>query len=223
MCNGNGAVKGDGTAFNADEQGIDRDLVKTCERCGGTGGVSEKYGNAGAHFSDDGRRRFDLLRDWGNPLDAGLGTCLFAMLNPSTAGATEDDATIRKCVGFARRWGYGSMVAVNLVPWVATDPWELARIMRPPWIDEENRGYLRHWLKRADLLVEAWGSVPRGLAQVIALPELILDMRKLAAPRQWHAISYTAGLAPRHPSRAKYTDEPKPARPFPYQVAAGVY
>jgi hypothetical protein len=43
------------------------------------------------------------------------------MLNPSTADGTDDDATIRKCMKFARAWGYGGILVVNLLAWRETD------------------------------------------------------------------------------------------------------
>ena len=50
--------------------------------------------------------RYTLERTW-NP-DA--GRVLFIMLNPSTADADFDDATIRRCTGFAASWGKGGIV-----------------------------------------------------------------------------------------------------------------
>jgi hypothetical protein len=50
---------------------------------------------------------------------------LFVMLNPSTADGTADDNTIRRCVGFARAWGWGSLLVANLYAWRATDPADL--------------------------------------------------------------------------------------------------
>ena len=44
------------------------------------------------------------------------------MLNPSTADATVNDPTIRRCLGFAHTWDYGGMVAVNLFAYRATHP-----------------------------------------------------------------------------------------------------
>jgi hypothetical protein len=51
------------------------------------------------------------------------------MLNPSTA-RVDDDATIRKCIGFARRGGAGGLIVVNTMAYSATDPDELVRAYR---------------------------------------------------------------------------------------------
>ena len=75
-----------------------------------------------AHLSDDGRHRFRLTRRWGD--GPALGWC---MCNPSTADHTVDDPTIRRCLGFARAWGYEAIEVVNLWSWRATDPTEVVR------------------------------------------------------------------------------------------------
>jgi len=64
----------------------------------------------GAELSADGYYRYRLDRCW----DADLPTATWIMLNPSTADHQDDDATIRKCLGFARRLGCGSIEVVNL-------------------------------------------------------------------------------------------------------------
>src|SRR4051812_15620668 len=62
-----------------------------------------------AEFSPCRRYRFALWRRW----DSGPQV-LFAMLNPSTADETTNDPTIRRCIGFARAWGFGSLAVGNL-------------------------------------------------------------------------------------------------------------
>lgn len=72
----------------------------------------------GADLSACGRYRYRLWRKWSH--DAPM--VLFVMLNPSTADADEDDPTIRRCIGFAKRWGAGGVRVCNLYAWRSTDP-----------------------------------------------------------------------------------------------------
>jgi hypothetical protein len=58
-----------------------------------------------AVFSPDRRYRYHLSRVW----PFGRGTLCFIMLNPSHADEADDDATIRKCMGFAKRFGYAGI------------------------------------------------------------------------------------------------------------------
>jgi hypothetical protein len=75
-----------------------------------------------ALFSQCGRFRYRLGRRW-----AEGPTVAFVLLNPSAADAYSDDPTVRRCVDFARRWGYGALAVVNLYAYVATDPEDLRR------------------------------------------------------------------------------------------------
>lgn len=73
-----------------------------------------------AHISDCGRYRWWLRRQWGDGRAVN-----FIMLNPSTADATEDDPTIRRCIDFAQRWGFGTLIVTNLYAYRATSPKDL--------------------------------------------------------------------------------------------------
>ena len=75
-----------------------------------------------AEISDDGLFRYTLTRAWKN---FGGRSLVFVMLNPSTADASTDDPTIRRCIGFAKREGYGSVTVVNLFAYRATNPKDL--------------------------------------------------------------------------------------------------
>ena len=80
---------------------------------------------SGAVFSPCERYRYKLWRVW-DPARP-LGCVMFLMLNPSTATDTEDDPTIRRCIGYARSWGYGGLYVGNLFAYRATDPADLRR------------------------------------------------------------------------------------------------
>lgn len=70
-----------------------------------------------ATFSPCRTWRFRLERRW----SAGP-KCAFVLLNPSTADETKDDPTIRRCIGFAKAWGYGGLVLGNIFALRSTDP-----------------------------------------------------------------------------------------------------
>jgi len=76
-----------------------------------------------AIISECGRYRYKLTRYWAGWVAS--KSVLWIMLNPSTADGAIDDATIRKCIGFSRRWGYGGIVVCNIFAWRATKPCDL--------------------------------------------------------------------------------------------------
>lgn len=134
--------------------------------------------------------RYALRRWW-----AQTGYVRFIMLNPSTADARVDDPTIRRCVGFARAWGYGGIVVHNLFALRATDPRELAAHPDPigPDNDRQLRG-VGEGAMHCDLTVCAWGAhrmAARRGPDVLAL--------LWAAGETPHHLGLTASGAPRHP------------------------
>ena len=62
-----------------------------------------------AQLSDCQKYRYALWRRWGEGSQV-----VFVMLNPATADAAKDDPTIRRCIGFARAWEFGSLAVGNL-------------------------------------------------------------------------------------------------------------
>ena len=80
-----------------------------------------------AIISPCGLYRYTLVRLW----DKDKPYLPFVMLNPSTADATKDDPTIRRCISFAQREGAGGIVVVNLYAFRSTDPKVLRTVPEP--------------------------------------------------------------------------------------------
>ncbi len=75
-------------------------------------------------ISECGRYRYALHR---RLAERDQKSCLFIMLNPSTADGTSNDPTIRRCIGFASDWGCDRLYVANLFAWRATDPKDLRK------------------------------------------------------------------------------------------------
>lgn len=132
-----------------------------------------KYLDASADISDDGLYRYALYRR----LSMGERTVLFVGLNPSTADATQDDPTIRRCAGFARSWGFDWLYMGNLNAWRSTDPKRLPKeIDGGAAVGPRNQEALTWMAQRAEIVVACWGQhklnqYARTLSRIIlALP-----------------------------------------------------
>ena len=121
------------------------------ETYGGIGIVGMEYTERSANFSPCRTYRYALWRRWGRGDYA-----MFIGLNPSTADEKSDDPTIRRCVGFAKSWGYGALCMANLFAYRATDPTEMKRAIDP--IGVENDFRLIELAKGAAVVVAAWGT-----------------------------------------------------------------
>jgi hypothetical protein len=144
-----------------------------------------------ATISEDGKYRYSLGRQWSSN---GV-TAVFVMLNPSTADHEVDDPTIRRCIGFAKREGCGSLYVVNLFAFRATNPKELP-LSAAEATGPDNSNAIWTALKRASIAVAAWGT---GAAN-----RQHLDVRRLAdGITPLECLGTTKDGHPRHPLYVK--------------------
>lgn len=103
-----------------------------------------------AHFSACRTWRYRLERRWSEG-----ELCGFILLNPSTADETKNDPTIRRCIAFAKAWGFGGLVLGNIFALRSTDPKGLYSHSDP--IGVENDAFLGRIASETRTLVCGWG------------------------------------------------------------------
>ena len=156
----------------------------------------------GANISDCGRYRYGLWRTW----DYSLPHVLFIGLNPSTADETEDDPTIRRCMGFARDWGYGGIYMANLFAWRSTDPKILDKMHTDP-VGPGNDYWLETYSHNFRCIIACWGGRGKILDRDIQVCRLLSGYRLLA-------LGLTLAGHPRQPLYL-----PRSAKPEPFRIA----
>jgi len=125
-------------------------------------------------------------------------TCVFIMLNPSTANEWHEDPTVRRCKGFALQWGYGILEVVNLFALRATDPIQLYQVEDP--ICPKNDQHILEGAQRADLVVAAWGNRGGLLERSLAVMEMLKGF-------DVYCLGLTASAEPKHPLYVARTTE----------------
>jgi len=136
-----------------------------------------------------GHQSYRYSLQWPTGVDADT-FALFVLANPSKATAEEADPTIRRCIGYARRWGYGWALIGNARAWRETDP-DLVP-PDPKAIGPYNDDCLRHLLGFSGIVVCGWGKLggARG-------PEVLRLIR--AAGKVPHALQLNKDGSPAHP------------------------
>ncbi len=145
-----------------------------------------------ADFSPCRRYRFALWRRW-----TGGPQVLCVMLNPSTADEAGDDPTIRRCVAFARSWGFGATAVGNLFAFRTPSPAVLRSAPRP--VGDDNDDWLSRPRSESDRVVAAWGDHGRFPGRAAAV--------RAAMPRPHH-LGLTRRGEPRHPLDLHASTEP---------------
>lgn len=144
-------------------------------------------------FSRCRRWRYTLWRTW----DDGLPYCQFIGLNPSTADEVQDDPTVRRCIRFARDWGYGALCMTNAFAYRATDP-ALMKAQPDP-VGRDNDRWLAEIAAGAGLVVAAWGVHGTHLER---------DRRLLDRLGTLHCLGVTQAGHPRHPLYVRADTQP---------------
>lgn len=97
-----------------------------------------------------------LYRYWLERLYGEGPTIVFGMLNPSMATHEDNDPTVTRCEGFARREKAGRMIVVNMFGLVSPLPDDLLSVENPFGLC--NHDFIRKAIAEADLFVLAFGA-----------------------------------------------------------------
>lgn len=164
----------------------------------------------GATFSPCRTWRYRLWRVWDGDEDDLSNHVAFIGINPSTADEYEDDPTMRRCRGFAERWGFSGFQMLNLFGARTKYPKVLAERhgAGEDVVGFDNGAAIRHVARSCKVVVAAWGACTRRhereRADVVA--EVLLD-----AGVTLHCLGLTkSNQRPRHPLFVPYDDASAP-------------
>lgn len=144
-----------------------------------------------AIFSPCRTYRYQLWRRWGPGQPV-----VFIGLNPSTADESQDDPTIRRCIGYAQAWGYPALLMLNLFAFRATNPKDMM-IAKDPVGPENDRHLLKECLGR--MTIAAWGKDGSHLGRSASI-----------AIHGLHCLKLNHDGSPAHPLYLKKTLTPAP-------------
>lgn len=179
--------------------------VQDCPRCSGPP-IKGPWDGLAA-FSEDGRYRYALRREFGGLLDSGT-RMLVVCLNPSTADADHDDPTVRRLRALAQREGHGELVIGNLFALRATDPKDMLAAAEP--VGPQNDAWLDRLAGSADSVVCAWGTAGDHRGRGRAVFDLL--RRRGAEPL---CLGLTRDGHPRHPLYLRRDVELEPLKRVP--------
>jgi len=152
----------------------------------------------GARLSDCRRYRYVLWRIW----NKSQKPLLFVGLNPSTADELHDDATIRRCISFAKDWAYGAIYMANLFAYRSRDPKALEKVEDP--VGRENNSWIRTLSYECEATIACWGTKGAIMDRDIEVYGILKNPQALGVT--------TAG----HPKHPLYL--PRSTRPQPFQI-----
>jgi hypothetical protein len=115
--------------------------------------------NSGAEFSTDGKYRYKLWRIW----DSDLPKAMCIGLNPSTANADTNDATIRNLIQILTILGYGGFYMMNLFAIISSNP-EVLLTSKDPLGDNENK--LKEVEAICDDVIVCWGNFKQAKIRI---------------------------------------------------------
>ena len=157
--------------------------------------------------------RYELRRIWNEQLPM-LVVC---MLNPSTADAERDDQTILTLIHFARLWGFGGLLIVNLCAFRSSHPTDL--LTAADRFGPNNENHLRlamsYAAERGGRLLVGWGNDGERFANVRWFME-----RAQQRGIELVCLGTTDSGAPKHPMARGLHRIPRDQQPMAWKVAA---
>jgi hypothetical protein len=170
------------------------------------------------------RYRWVAVRAWGSG-----PTIIWILLNPSTADGKVDDPTMRRMIRFSYRWGFGSLVVMNVYPIISSKPsimnawrrtfdhetWQdlgmpawRTGVCRSSWSAFfENTRRISARIDDDSKVVAAWGAGvdPKDLDYFIAHVSRRVDTNEhdgfgdVGVPITWHCLGKNEDGSPTHP------------------------
>lgn len=141
-------------------------------------------------------------------------TICFIMLNPNRADELSNDPTIKRCIGFAKGWGFLKVIVVNLFSIKAQTP-ALLRHMKGPLVGRSNDAFVLSAIEQSSMVVAAWGNhgnIGGRDQELLEFVETALGsnsaLKSNAHLEGLHCLGLTKLRQPKHPLYLRSTIEP---------------
>jgi len=155
-----------------------------------------------ALLSLDSRYRYKLSRT----LRPGGRTALWIGVNPSTADAELDDASIRRLYGFAEQMDVGRWLVGNLFAYRATNVKELAVSDVDP-IGPDCDLHLGEMMAEADIVIAGWGRADKVPPKLRNRWRYIVDLASVFSRSPLLCWGLCSDGHPVHPLMIPYTSK----------------
>jgi hypothetical protein len=173
--------------------------------------MSDLFMRRSAVISDCGLFRSELRRDW----DDGLPLLPVCMLNPSTADHEREDPTLLALIWFAKLWGYGGLLIVNLYDFRASKPEEMFAAPVKLSLEGERRAMQALFYARDNggRMLAAWGNAGADRATFYADHARCNGVELIC-------LGTTQSGAPKHPMARGQHRIPRDQQPIIWRAAA---
>ena len=125
----------------------------------------------------------------------------FFGVNPSTADAAIDDATVRKWIGFSKRWGASRFIVGNVFAYRSTDVKALAKVADA--FGSDIGDHTTDIINEADILVPCWGNTGKVPPPLQFAFDVLLDALVSSGKPVKHFGTTNSG-DPKHPLMLSY-------------------
>ncbi|MEO8298771.1 MAG: DUF1643 domain-containing protein [Burkholderiales bacterium] len=138
-------------------------------------------------------------------LDRTVGTdgpvYAFFGVNPSTADASLNDATVRKWIGFTKKWGGSRFLVGNVFAYRAKDVKQLATVDDP--FGDDIGDHTTDLINEADILVPCWGNSSKVPPKLQFAFDVLMDAL-VSSGKPVQVFGLTASGDPKHPLMLGY-------------------